>query len=139
MDKNKDSRKRDAKGKFVKGISANPAGRPPMPKELREVKDMTPSFVKKVIAKLAQMTREEMDAWVNSGSLNNLERMVASIIVKATSEGDHNKLSFLLDRTIGKVVEQRKVEIQAVRYVTKVSGDGALLQEVVKEELEGVE
>lgn len=123
--------------RFVKGQSGNPKGRTPMPLDLRTVKEMTPSFVKKVIAKLAEMTREEMDVWVESGKLSNLERMVASIIVKATVEGDHNKLSFLLDRTIGKVVEQRRLEIQAVKYITKVNEDGALLQEVVQAELAG--
>jgi hypothetical protein len=108
-----------------------------MPLDLRTVKEMTPSFVKKVIAKLAEMTREEMDVWVESGKLSNLERMVAAIIVRAIAEGDHNKLSFLLDRTIGKVVEQRRLEIQAVKYITKVNEDGALLQEVVQAELAG--
>ena len=81
-----------------------------------------------------------MLAWLNTplvaGGPNNLEIMVASIIVKATADGDASKLSFLLDRSIGKVVEERKVEITPVKYVTTVRGDGALMQDVVKEALD---
>jgi len=126
---------------FKPGKSGNPAGRPPLPAEIRAIKVMSPAYVKRVISQLLLMhkTPAQLEAWskipVESGGPTNLEMIVLSIIMKAGVDGDHNKLSFLLDRTIGKVVEKRDVQLQAVRYVTEVRADGALMQEVVKEAL----
>ena len=128
---------------FKPGVSGNPSGLPGRPRqspEMRAIKNLTPTYVRTIISKLARMDREEMLAWLKTplvaGGPNNLEMMVASIIVKATADGDASKLSFLLDRSIGKVVEERKVEITPVKYVTTVRGDGALMQDVVKEALD---
>lgn len=127
-------------GKWKPGESGNPKGRPPLPPDVRAIQNLSPAYVKRVIAKLARMDRDELKEWLENpdrtAKPNNLEMMLASIIVKATAEGDHSKLSFLLDRSIGKVIEERKVQVQPVKYITKVRADGALLQEVVFEALE---
>ena len=134
--------KKKAKGRpFQKGQSGNPKGRPPMPPELREIKKLSPGYIKVLIAKLSRMTPDQMMEWMKGEGAerdkpNNLEVMLASIIHKAVVDGDHAKLNFLLDRTIGKVVEEKKVQIQPVKYITKVSEDGALLQEVVQEAID---
>ena len=119
------------------GQSGNSKGRPALPAELHAIKKLTPAYIKAVIAKLAQMTPQEMMSYVEGGSGNNMEYMVASIIMKATTDGDHNKLNFLLDRTIGKVVEQHKVTLEPVTYKTTITPDGNLFQEVISEEVFG--
>lgn len=132
------ARKKD--GRFKKGESGNPNGRPKLPPELKQIKQLSPSYVKTVIAKLTRMSKEQITEWIElpmeSGGPNLLEMMVASVINQALSHGDHSKLQFLLDRSIGKVVEQHKVQVQPVTYKTKVREDGALLQEVVTEAIE---
>lgn len=124
---------------FKPGQSGNPNGRPRLPQALRDIQKISPAYVKGIIAKLSRMSRDEMGEWlqtpINLGGPNNMEMMVASIIHKAIVDGDHTKLNFLLDRTIGKVVEEKKVQIEAVTYKTTVRDDGALLQEVVAEAL----
>jgi hypothetical protein len=130
---------RDEKGKFKPGYSGNIAGKPALSPELRMVRDLTPNYVKKIISKLALMDRASLMAWLEKpgeeAGPNNLEMVVASILVKATQDGDHSKLNFLLDRTIGKVVEQKIVTLQPVEYITAVRPDGALIQSVVNEAL----
>ena len=121
-------------GRFRPGNPGGP-GRPALPAELAAIKKLTPSYIRMVIAKLARMTQQEMVTYLQTSSANNMELMVASIIVKATQEGDHSKLNFLLDRSIGKVVEERRVQLEPVVYKTTVRGDGALVQEVVAEAL----
>ena len=129
--------------KFKPGQSGNPKGRPPLPAEIRAIKSLSPQYVKKIISKLALMDREQMMEWIQKplikGGPTNIELMVASIITKAVTDGDQGKLNFLLDRTIGKVVENRNVQFQPVQYVTTVRADGALMQEVIKEALGEVE
>jgi len=130
------------KGGFKPGESGNPKGRLPMSPELRAIKALSPGYVKKIISKLTQMDPKTLMAWVELSvagqtvePMNNLEMMLASIINKAVSEGDQGKLNFLLDRTIGKVVENRNVTLQPVKYITTVREDGALMQEVIAESL----
>lgn len=124
---------------FKPGESGNPAGRPPLPAELKAIKDLSPQMVRKVIAKLAQMDRETMFEWLKKplalGGPNNMELMIASIVSAAITDADHNKLQFLLDRSIGKVVEQKVVTLQPVEYITSVRPDGALVQTVINEAL----
>lgn len=117
------------------GPSPNPNGRPRLPADLAAIKKLTPSYIRMVIAKLARMTQQEMVTYLQTSGANNMELMVASIIVKATQEGDHSKLNFLLDRSIGKVVEEKRVQLEPVIYKTTVRSDGALVQEVVSEAL----
>jgi DNA-binding TFAR19-related protein (PDSD5 family) len=124
---------------FKPGQSGNPAGRPPLPAELKAIKDLSPQLVRKIIAKLALMDRKTMFEWLekpqDQGGPNNMEMMVASIITKAITDGDQSRLNFLLDRSIGKVVEQKVVQLQPVEYVTSVRADGALVQSVINEAL----
>lgn len=136
-------------GGFKPGQSGNPEGMKPMPPELKAIKALSPQRVKLIISKLAQMHPKEMMAQVKMtmmpdtepqpGDLNNIEMMIASVISRALTDGDASKLNFLLDRCIGKVVEQKILTLQPVRYVTTVRADGVLLQDVVNEALDGEE
>jgi hypothetical protein len=93
--------------------------------------------VELIISKLAGMTPQELMAYVESGTLTTLESMFASIFMRAVEHGDHNRGEFLLNRSIGRVVENKHVVLEAVTYKTSVDGDGALVQEVIKGELDG--
>lgn len=127
---------------FKPGQSGNPRGSLPQSAEMKAIKALSPGYVKKIISKLAQMEPQALMAWVELSvagqtvePMNNLEMMLASIINKAVTDGDQGKLNFLLDRTIGKVVENRNVTLQPVKYITTVREDGALMQEVIAEAL----
>lgn len=130
---------RDDKGRWQPGQSPNPLGRPRLPADLRAIKKLTPSYIRMVIAKLTRMDPGELMSYLElplaQGGPNNLEIMVASIIRRAGIDGDQSKLNFLLDRSIGKVVEERKLQLEHVIYKTTVRSDGALMQEVVAEAL----
>lgn len=119
------------------GQSGNPAGVPRLPPEMKAISKLTPSYVKAIIAKLSRMSRDELMSYLESGQVPTLELAVASILMKSVADGDPTRLNFLLDRSVGKVVEERRVQIQPVVYRTTVRADGALLQEVIQEELAG--
>lgn len=88
--------------KFVKGQSGNPSGRKKLPEELRKYPRLVREEIQHMISKFAHMDAKALAELVDpdyQGSITGLER---SIILNLL---DKDKLPFILDRTIGKVVE----------------------------------
>jgi hypothetical protein len=120
---------------FKPGQSGNPKGGNSLPAEIKALKKLSPGYIKGIISKIALMPREQLMLYLQNPDIPQIELTVASILVKATTEGDHAKLSFLLDRSVGRVVEQKTVTLRPVEYVTTIRGDGGLVQEVIAEAL----
>ena len=120
---------------FKKGQSGNPKGRPKTREDLKKVKLMSSDNAARLIQKIMDMSPDEIRVMVEDPKTPAWELMVARIVDKAIREGDTSRLNFLFDRTIGKVVEKKEVELKPVTYQTAVRPeDGALIQEVLDEE-----
>lgn len=125
--------------KFKPGISGNPKGRPRIREDLKKIELMSGTDVARLLQKMLNMRTQELQGMVDDPDTPAMELVVAKIIHKAMVEGDQARLNFLFDRTIGKVIEKKEVEVKPVIYRTNVRPDGALLQEVIEEEDEGDE
>lgn len=90
---------------FKPGQSGNPGGRPKLPEELKTIHAHSPVEVSRVISKYARMSFDELKEILTSKSRPVLELAVAKLFMTIIEAGDHSKLSFLLDRCIGKVPE----------------------------------
>lgn len=91
---------------WPKGVSGNPGGRPTLPKEIREMRNLTGQEFIRVCSELFEMTGDEMNELIkNSKEEKTLKLMVASIILHGIKKGDAVRLSMLLDRVIGKPVD----------------------------------
>lgn len=88
---------------FKPGQSGNPSGKP---KQL-----LTQDKVSSVMGKFADMTRDELQKVIQNPRSTMLEITVASILAQAAKSGDATRLSFLLDRSIGRVKETHSVEM----------------------------
>jgi hypothetical protein len=122
---------------WKKGQSGNPKGRPKIRQDLKNVKVMTNTEVSALLWRLMSKTTEELRLMVEDPETPAMELMVARIIDKGLLEGDPQRLNFLLDRTIGKVIDKREVEVTPVVYKTRIEKDGTLVQDVLREEVEG--
>lgn len=109
--------------RFQKGQSGNKSGKP---KGL-----ITPDRVRAVVAKLSGMNREQLLEVVKDPKSQMFEVMFASVMAKAAKDGDYGRLNFLLDRTIGRTVDQKDVKIQPVIYETSIRPDGSLVQNTI--------
>lgn len=88
---------------WPKGVSGNPGGNPKLPEELRAIKSLTQIEACKLISKYARLSRGELEAAVQDPQTPVIELAIASIFAQSIKQGDYTRLSFLLDRAIGKV------------------------------------
>lgn len=91
---------------FKPGISGNPSGRPPMPQDVNDARRMSKIEFIRLCNEYLYMTRQEITTRLNAPETPAIELIVGSIVTKSATEGDQSRLSFLLDRMIGKVKER---------------------------------
>ncbi len=87
--------------RFKPGQSGNPKGRSP--------DILSPDKVRTVLGKFADMSRAELQAVVQNDKSTMLEIMIASVMAKAAKDGDYARLSFIMDRSIGRVKDITEV------------------------------
>jgi hypothetical protein len=102
MAKGKKSGGRD----FEKGTSGNPAGRTPVPEEVRKIRELTKAELTAIVHKYAGMTKAEITAATLNPDTPVGEMMVASIIARTIKDGDAYRWNQLMDRAVGKVKEK---------------------------------
>lgn len=95
---------------FKNGIAANPKGRTPLPKdlkaEIKTIKKLTPSLVAALITKYCHKTKAEIMEALKDPNTSAIDLTICTVLSKAMNNGDHLRLEFLLNRTIGKVAER---------------------------------
>lgn len=96
---------------FKAGQSGNPKGRPPLPVDLKEARELNREELERIINRFLYMTKDEVKAYSQAGTATTLELMVIGLIGKAITHGDHHRLGFIAERLIGKV--KQPVEVSA--------------------------
>lgn len=121
---------------FKRGWVSNPNGRPKVPEEYKKLQKLNADQFKGMVAKFALMTVPQMLEYLESGEVPVFEAMIGKIIKTCIETGDHAKLNFLLDRTIGKVKEQVEVNVAPqIIYKTTMTDDGRMVQDILTPQL----
>lgn len=97
-------------------------GRPRIPPEVKEAQKLTRRKVVSVMSRFINMTDEDLKAFLSAGKGTALELYVASMLAKGIKDGDVTRLDFLLNRTIGKVVERMDVGVAKPYVFEKTDG-----------------
>ena len=121
---------------FKRGWVSNPNGRPPIPEEYKKLQKLNADQFKGMVAKFALMTVSQMNEYLSRDDVPVFEAMIGKIIKVCIESGDHAKLNFLLDRTIGKVKENVEVSIAPqITYKTTMTEDGRMVQDILTPQL----
>lgn len=94
------------KTRIKPGQVLNPKGRPRVPDDLKEARAMRAHDFEAAIYKHLDKTADEIKEALISHFTPATDLVVLKILAEAISKGDHQRLDFLLNRTIGKVKEQ---------------------------------
>ncbi len=118
---------------FAPGQSGNPGGRPKLSPELRAISALTTQEACRIISKFARMGHGGLDAIISNPNTSSIEACVASIFSHCIANGDYTRLSFLLDRAIGRVpVAIEDDEDRAARKEIEEMSDEELLRVVAE-------
>lgn len=88
---------------WQKGQSGNPGGKPRLPEELKGINSLSQHEVTKLISKHARLPYQELKEFLLDAANPSLELAIASVLEKGIEKGDFLRISFLLDRAIGRV------------------------------------
>ena len=89
---------------FVKGVSGfTGERRPRLPEELKDIRGLNQLEVNRLISKYARMILAALQEKLTNPNTPVLELAIAKIFEQGIKHGDYTRLSFLLDRAIGKV------------------------------------
>lgn len=100
--------------------SPNPNGRPALPEDIRAASKLTAKEFIELGTKFMHMPVGQLAKIRDDEKSSAMERMLASIVHKAIDEGDQKRLDFLLDRLIGKVTQQYKLDMPNIPVVQQV-------------------
>jgi hypothetical protein len=126
-----------AKGKktggrdYPKGVSGNPAGRPPVPADLLEARALTSTEFDRIANRLLELTKDELNAVLQNPKTPVKILMVARIARSAAWSSDPKRAGFFLDRLIGrpqtegaaKREERAQAEAEEKRKTTQKKGE----------------
>jgi len=125
--------------KFKKGQSGNPGGMPKIPDDIKEARKLNQIELERIINKYLHMPKNDLQVILKSPNIPMMELMVASIVAKAATGGDHLRLDFILNRIIGKVKD--KIEVAAVKpyVINNLDGTKTVLGVTDGQEKEGLD
>lgn len=93
---------------FKPGKAPGP-GRPRSSPELKAIRKLTKNTFEETANKFIFLTKAELSERLLDLTTPMLDHMVGKIIQEAVKHGDQSKLSFILDRLIGKTTEKHEL------------------------------
>jgi hypothetical protein len=85
------------------GQSGNPAGPEVLPKDVRQVKNMSRAELIGIMDKCLNMTRGEIQQRLADPTTPAKELSILSVMATGIKNGDHKRIGFLFERMFGKV------------------------------------
>ncbi len=97
--------------RFQKGKSGNPGGRKRIPPDIERARHLTQVELERAINHYFFMDRIELKAALSDEKTPVLELIVGTIMAKAITAGDHQRLEFILGRMLPKLKERLEITI----------------------------
>lgn len=98
--------------KWKKGQSGNPAGRAKMPEDLREIrKKYSKQIIQGLLAQCLDKSVKELESILKDKNNKVVDHLVGRVALLGIVKGDPVRFNFILDRLIGKVKEEKEINL----------------------------
>lgn len=125
---------------FKAGHSGNPAGRPKLTVEEKNFIKLTRPLVVRMLAEVSSMTHEELNICFHAESTPGVKKLFIKTILDGLSGDSVKACEFILNRTIGKPIDEVKLELPVPTYIKYLDGSvlelGARYENAVENEFE---
>lgn len=89
---------------FKPGQSGNPAGRTPMPEEVKKLRKLNRTAFEIMLDELMYMSVEQLNAISKDPKTPIVKMAMAAILAKSIQHGDYRRFGYLLEQMIGKAI-----------------------------------
>lgn len=98
---------------FQKGVNPNPLniGKNAPTADDKAARKLTRLTVERIFNAHCHSPLQELIAKVKDETLPAIDLLIVRILIEAIKKGDHVKLDFILDRTIGRVPQKTELEL----------------------------
>lgn len=94
------------------GQSGNPLGRPPLPADLKNVKEFDGHQLKRLIAKHLSCNLESLSSILSNPDARSIDILIAKTLMVCLESGNIEKAEFLFRRSFGSVTENVKLGVK---------------------------
>lgn len=119
---------------FKPGTSGNPSGRPKLPEDIANARKHNSNSVARLLNAFMNMDLDSLKELMNAKTTTNLELMIGRIVIESIKSGDQTRLNFILDRSIGKVIEKMEIKVPKPTLVKLLDGPAIMLDHEKEEE-----
>lgn len=112
---------------FKPGTSGNPSGRPKLPEDIANARKQNANSVARILNAFMNMSLDDLKKLMASPATPTLELMIGRVVVESIKSGDQTRLNFILDRSIGKVVDKMEVALPKPTLVKLLDSPAILL------------
>jgi len=93
-----------------------------VPEEVRFAAKLSRDWVAQRLGYFLRMSKEQLDLVQKDENRESLDWWIAAILKRGIKNGDHNGLSFLLDRTIGKAADPEPTDPSKPIIIKTIDG-----------------
>lgn len=108
------------------GVSANPAGRAPLPPEVKEARRLNKTELETIVNKYLWEPNADLEKTSANVELPPVERWLVSIIHRGLSTGEWHGFEWIAQRLIGKVKDQVEITVPKPFLIKKANGETAM-------------
>ena len=113
--------------RFKKGQSGNPGGRPKLTDDMKRLSKLSKTSLEAAMNKFLHIDRAGLKVIANDPASTMLDIAIASILTKAVTQGDQQRLDWIVSRLIGKVTDKVKVDMPRATILERAKGDEQLV------------